>query len=46
MSSPGPVLVTRRVHFNAAHRLHNPAFDDAWNHTTFGVCNNPALARP
>ena len=25
------MLVTRRVHFNAAHRLDNPAFDAAWN---------------
>ena len=33
--------VTRRVHFNAAHRLHNPARTDAWNVATFGVCNNP-----
>jgi 6-pyruvoyltetrahydropterin/6-carboxytetrahydropterin synthase len=33
--------VTRRVHFNAAHRLHNPAESDAWNHATFGPCNNP-----
>jgi 6-pyruvoyltetrahydropterin/6-carboxytetrahydropterin synthase len=33
--------VTRRVHFNAAHRVHNPKFSDEWNRTTFGVCNNP-----
>ena len=33
--------VTRRVHFNAAHRLHNPAECDAWNRATFGPCNNP-----
>jgi 6-pyruvoyltetrahydropterin/6-carboxytetrahydropterin synthase len=33
--------VTRRVHFNAAHRLHNPARSAEWNRTTFGVCNNP-----
>ena len=33
--------VTRRVHFNAAHRLHNPAESDAWNRETFGPCNNP-----
>ncbi len=33
--------VTRRVHFNAAHRLHNPAFPDEWNSRTFGPCNNP-----
>jgi 6-pyruvoyltetrahydropterin/6-carboxytetrahydropterin synthase len=33
--------VSRRVHFNAAHRLHNPARSDAWNRRTFGPCNNP-----
>lgn len=33
--------VTRRSHFNAAHRLHNPARPDAWNRATFGACNNP-----
>ncbi len=33
--------VTRRVHFNAAHRLHNPKYSDEWNRATFGVCNNP-----
>lgn len=35
------VHVTRRSHFNAAHRLHNPEKSDAWNHTTFGKCNSP-----
>lgn len=34
-------LVARRVHFNAAHRLHNPAQSDEWNRATFGACNNP-----
>jgi len=34
--------VTRRVHFNAAHRLHNPARSDDWNRETFGPCNNPS----
>ena len=33
--------VTRRVHFNAAHRLNNPARPAEWNRTTFGVCNYP-----
>ena len=33
--------VTRRAHFNAAHRLHNPAESDEWNRATFGACNNP-----
>jgi 6-pyruvoyltetrahydropterin/6-carboxytetrahydropterin synthase len=32
--------VTRRVHFNAAHRLHNPDRADEWNQAVFGVCNN------
>lgn len=35
------VTVTRRVHFNAAHRLHNPAWPDARNREVFGACNNP-----
>jgi 6-pyruvoyltetrahydropterin/6-carboxytetrahydropterin synthase len=35
------VTVTRRVHFNAAHRLHNPALSDEENRRTFGRCNNP-----
>lgn len=33
--------VTRRVHFSAGHRLHNPAFDDDQNRRTYGLCNNP-----
>lgn len=33
--------VTRRVHFNAAHRLHNPARSEEWNRDVFGPCNNP-----
>ncbi|HEX5632948.1 MAG TPA: 6-carboxytetrahydropterin synthase [Gemmatimonadales bacterium] len=35
--------VTRRVHFNAAHRLHNPERSDDWNRETFGPCNNPSF---
>jgi len=35
------VYITRNVHFNAAHRLHNPEKSDEWNRTTFGKCNNP-----
>ncbi len=35
------VYVTRKMHFNAAHRLHNPAKSEAWNRETFGKCNNP-----
>ena len=35
------VYVTRKAHFNAAHRLHNPARPDAWNREAFGKCNSP-----
>ena len=35
------LTVTRRVHFNAAHRLHNPAWSDEKNRQVFGPCNNP-----
>jgi 6-pyruvoyltetrahydropterin/6-carboxytetrahydropterin synthase len=35
------VYVRRRVRFNAAHRLHNPAKSDVWNRETYGLCNNP-----
>jgi 6-pyruvoyltetrahydropterin/6-carboxytetrahydropterin synthase len=35
------VTVTRRLKFNAAHRVHNPALSDEENRTTFGKCNNP-----
>ncbi|MFP5354063.1 MAG: 6-carboxytetrahydropterin synthase [Gemmatimonadota bacterium] len=35
------VTVTRRLRFNAAHRVHNPALSDAENAALFGKCNNP-----
>ncbi len=35
------VAVYRKEHFNAAHRLHNPAWTDAENDRVFGLCNNP-----
>lgn len=35
------VYVTRRVHFNAAHRLHNPEKTADWNAATYGKCNSP-----
>jgi len=37
----GEVFVTRQVHFNAGHRLHNPARSRNWNERTFGPCANP-----
>ena len=36
------VSVYRREHFNAAHRLHNPLWDEAKNDKVFGKCNNPS----
>jgi 6-pyruvoyltetrahydropterin/6-carboxytetrahydropterin synthase len=35
------VTVTRRLRFNAAHRLHNPALSAKENRTLFGRDNNP-----
>lgn len=33
--------VFRKAHFNAAHRLHNPNWDEQKNKAIFGPCNNP-----
>jgi len=35
------VTITRRLQFNAAHRVHNPALSEAQNQAIFGKCNNP-----
>jgi 6-pyruvoyltetrahydropterin/6-carboxytetrahydropterin synthase len=35
------VTVTRRMTFNAAHRVHNPDLPDDENASLFGKCNNP-----
>ena len=35
------IAAFRRAHFNAAHRLHNPAWDTEKNKAVFGLCNNP-----
>jgi 6-pyruvoyltetrahydropterin/6-carboxytetrahydropterin synthase len=35
------VTVTRRMRFNAAHRVHNPSLSDEENARLFGGCNNP-----
>jgi 6-pyruvoyltetrahydropterin/6-carboxytetrahydropterin synthase len=35
------VAVFRREHFNAAHRLFNPSWDDATNEKIFGKCALP-----
>lgn len=33
--------VSRKAHFNAAHRLHNSAWSSQKNQEIFGKCNNP-----
>ncbi|SNR73417.1 6-pyruvoyltetrahydropterin/6-carboxytetrahydropterin synthase [Lutibacter agarilyticus] len=35
------VAVTRREHFNSAHRLHNVNWSNEKNASVFGKCNNP-----
>ena len=41
LSGMADVTVTRRLLFNAAHRVHNPALSDEENARLFGRCNNP-----
>jgi len=33
--------ISRKAHFNSAHRLHNKTWTEAENETVFGKCNNP-----
>lgn len=35
------VTVSRKAHFNAAHRLYNKNWSDDKNNLVFGKCNNP-----
>ena len=35
------VAISRKEHFNAAHRLHNDAWTEEKNNRVFGKCNNP-----
>jgi 6-pyruvoyltetrahydropterin/6-carboxytetrahydropterin synthase len=35
------IAVSRKEHFNAAHRLYNPEWTDEKNEKVFGKCNNP-----
>ena len=35
------ISVSRKAHFNAAHRLHLPHWSDEQNKAFFGTCNNP-----
>jgi 6-pyruvoyltetrahydropterin/6-carboxytetrahydropterin synthase len=35
------MIVTAKLTFSAAHRLHNPKFDADWNRRTYDKCDNP-----
>lgn len=35
------IYITRREHFNAAHKLYNPKWSEAQNQELFGKCANP-----
>ena len=35
------VYITRKEHFSASHRLHNPDWPDEKNWEVYGKCNNP-----
>ncbi len=35
------VTISRKAHFNAAHRLFNPNWNDEKNYQVFGKCSNP-----
>lgn len=35
------IAITRKEHFNSAHRLHNPNWLNEKNKKVFGKCNNP-----
>ncbi len=37
------VTVCRKEHFNAAHRLYRPDWNDEKNEEVFGLCNNPSF---
>ena len=41
--TPKKVSVFRHEHFNAAHRLYNPAWSFEKNDAVFGKCNNPSF---
>jgi 6-pyruvoyltetrahydropterin/6-carboxytetrahydropterin synthase len=36
------LLLSRTIHFNAAHRLFNPGKSEEWNRATYGDASNPA----
>lgn len=36
------MIVTAKLDFSAAHRLHNPARDEDWNRRVYDKCDNPS----
>ena len=34
------IIITKKAHFNAAHRLFNPKYDEKKNRELFGLCSN------
>lgn len=40
MQKKRTVYITRKVHFNAAHRLYNPNWSEEQNEAFFGKCSN------
>lgn len=36
------LLISRKLHFNAAHRLYRRDRSDDWNRATYGAASNPA----
>ncbi|MFY0644708.1 MAG: 6-carboxytetrahydropterin synthase [Bacteroidia bacterium] len=40
MARKRTVFVTRKMHFNAAHKLYNPSWSDEKNDEVFGKCAN------
>ncbi len=35
------IAIYRKAHFNAAHRLYNPAWSEITNRNVFGICTSP-----
>ncbi len=35
------IYITRKEHFNAAHRVYDPAISDEENYKKYGACSNP-----
>ena len=42
LESAPMVLISRTIHFNAAHRLFRRDRSDEWNRATYGAASNPA----